>query len=79
VNVTETIAITIILVLLFIMTFSVFKILCAKPKIDGQIMITMDDAGKKMFSLELDKTPDEIENMKFITFEVIGISPIEAE
>jgi hypothetical protein len=41
----------------------------AKPA--GQIVITIDERGKKLFSLELDKNPDEIEKMKYIIFEVV--------
>jgi len=41
-----------------------------KNRIDGLIVITKDDDGKKIFSLELETDPDEIENMKFITFKV---------
>jgi hypothetical protein len=38
---------------------------------DGKIIITQDADGKKLFSLELDKAPVEIENMKRITFKVV--------
>lgn len=37
----------------------------------GQIIITQDADGKKLFSLELDKAPIEIEQMKRITFKVV--------
>jgi hypothetical protein len=37
----------------------------------GQIIITQDASGKKLFSLELDKAPIEIEQMKRITFKVV--------
>lgn len=35
----------------------------------GKIVITEND-GKKLFSLELDKNPDEIENMRYVAFKV---------
>ena len=38
---------------------------------DGKIIITQEASGKKIFSLELDKAPIEIENMKRITFKVV--------
>lgn len=37
---------------------------------DGQMVIKEDDEGK-MFRLELDKTPDELEAMGRVTFKVI--------
>jgi hypothetical protein len=38
---------------------------------DGKIIITQEPDGRKLFSLEIDKTPLEIENMKTITFKVV--------
>lgn len=38
---------------------------------DGEIVITTDRSGKKIFSLELDKTPEEIEKMKRVSFKVV--------
>lgn len=38
---------------------------------DGIIVITRDRIGKKLFSLELDKTPEEIEKMKIVSFKVV--------
>jgi len=38
----------------------------------GQIVITEDASGKKLFSLELDKAPVEIEQMKKVTFKVVS-------
>lgn len=37
----------------------------------GQMIITIQD-GKKLFSLELDKDPDEIANMHSIVFKVVN-------
>lgn len=39
---------------------------------DGEIIITEID-GKKLFSLELEKSPEEIANMTFIVFKVINM------
>lgn len=41
---------------------------------DGEIVITTDYAGKKIFSLELDKTPEELEKMKRVAFKVVSLS-----
>jgi hypothetical protein len=41
-----------------------------KPKhVDGYVLV-LEDGPKKIFSLELVKTPDEIAEMKYITFKV---------
>ena len=40
---------------------------------DGEIVVTRDRNGKKTFSLELDKTPEEIESMKRVSFKVVSI------
>ena len=40
---------------------------------DGQMVITTDRSGKKIFSMELDKTPDEIERMKQVSFKVVSV------
>lgn len=39
---------------------------------DGEIVITTNRDGKKIFSLELDKTPEEIEKMKRVSFKVVS-------
>jgi hypothetical protein len=41
----------------------------------GQIVITEAIDGKKTFSLEIDKNPDEIASMGFITFKVTKETP----
>jgi hypothetical protein len=38
----------------------------------GSIVITEQSSGKKIFSLELDKAPTEIEQMKTVTFKVVS-------
>jgi stress response protein SCP2 len=42
-----------------------------KPAPDGKIVVTQGSSGKKVFSLELDKTPEEIETMNVISFKVV--------
>ena len=42
-----------------------------KRKFDGS-MVVKHRNGKKFFSLELDKDPDELSSMKFIVFKVIN-------
>lgn len=39
---------------------------------DGEIVVTTDRNGKKTFSLELERTPEEIEKMKRISFKVVS-------
>ena len=36
----------------------------------GKIVITEDEEGKKMFTLEVDMNPDEIATMSYIIFKV---------
>jgi hypothetical protein len=45
----------------------------------GQIVITVDERGKKLFSLELDKNPDEIANMTNIVFKVVNLLEDDSE
>ena len=42
-----------------------------RPVPEGKIVITEGLDGKKLFSLELDKTPEEIEAMDVISFKVV--------
>jgi hypothetical protein len=58
----------VIAVLLIAYVLLIFK----KKRPDGQIVIKIDSSGKKIFSLELDKGPEEIENMKNVHFKVIS-------
>ena len=39
---------------------------------DGTVVITTDENGKRIFSLELDRDPDEIEEMDNILFKVMS-------
>jgi len=41
---------------------------------DGKIVVTIDDDGKKLFSLELDMDPDEIEKRQYIRFKVTDVA-----
>lgn len=40
---------------------------------DGQMVITTDRNDKKIFSMELEKTPEEIEQMKQVSFKVVSV------
>lgn len=40
-------------------------------KSDGKIIITQDKRGVKTFSLELYKDPDELENMRRVSFKIV--------
>lgn len=42
---------------------------------DGTIIISQNKAGKKLFSLELQKTPEELEKMGNVTFRIIPMDP----
>ncbi|MET0785750.1 MAG: hypothetical protein ABWY25_03515 [Paenisporosarcina sp.] len=63
-----------ILLYLLILALIAFNLLTIfrKKHPDGQIIIHIDSSGKKIFSLELDKGPEEIENMKNVHFKVIS-------
>ena len=39
---------------------------------DGTVVVTTDENGKRIFSLELDRDPDEIEQMDNILFKVVS-------
>ena len=39
--------------------------------IDGHIVVTENGDGKKVFSLELNKNPDDLEKEEFIVFKVV--------
>jgi len=43
----------------------------------GRMILTRTEDGKKIFSLEIDKDPDLLENMRYITFKVIPESEDE--
>ncbi len=42
---------------------------------DGQIVVTTPEIGPKLFSLQLDNNPEDIENKKSITFKVQSEAP----
>lgn len=46
-----------------------------QPTGGGQIVVTQDETGKKVFSLELDKDPEEIQGMKSVTFNITDETP----
>jgi hypothetical protein len=50
--------------------YGLYITLKLRNDIDGKIVIITDDEGKKMFSLELDMDPDEIEKRQYIRFKV---------
>ena len=57
-----------ILVIVIVMNVYLWK---RRPH-DGEIVITTNRDGRKVFSLELDKTPEEIEKMKRVSFKVVS-------
>lgn len=44
-----------------------------KTIFQGELIVTQSKEGKKIFSLELDRSPEDIINMESITFKVIDI------
>lgn len=46
-----------------------------RRKFDGEMVITQDVDGKKLFSLEIAKNPEQIEQMKSVTFKVVKPGP----
>jgi hypothetical protein len=61
----------IIAIVVFINVYLVLKLTSKMYKTDGEIVVTTDlETGKKVFSLEIDKTPEEIEAMDVILFRV---------
>ena len=65
------ILIIVVLILIICIQYVLYHV---KPMIkhDGQIVITTNEEGKKIFTLELDKDPEEIENLNSISFKVTG-------
>lgn len=61
----------IIFIIVIIIITPIIQIFLIKRRFKtvGKIVITEND-GKKLFSLELDKNPDEIENMRYVAFRV---------
>ncbi|MET0786969.1 MAG: hypothetical protein ABWY25_09700 [Paenisporosarcina sp.] len=60
----------VIFLLMILSTYLLLRLISQAKKIDGQIVVKENEDGKKVFSLELNRSPDEIENMKQITFKV---------
>jgi hypothetical protein len=62
--------VVIIIIIIICLILQIFFYI-RNQKADGNIVITKEISGKKIFSLELLKTPEEIEKMKFIVFKVV--------
>jgi hypothetical protein len=62
-----------VIIIVIIALFVIFEIFVLKSnlKLGGKIVITKNEVGRKLFSLELDADPDEIEKMNFILFKVV--------
>jgi len=71
------------LIIIFVITLACYTIYLqtklSRRHADGHIVITEDEDGKKMFTLELDKNPDEIASMDYILFKVTGEATEELE
>ena len=51
--------------------FVTLQIQSRHRRIDGHIVVTQNGDGKKIFSLELNKNPDDLELEEFIVFKVV--------
>jgi hypothetical protein len=61
----------IIAIMIVLNVYLVLKLTSKMYKTDGEIVVTTDpETGKKVFSLEIDKSPEEIEAMDIILFRV---------
>lgn len=45
-------------------------LLLSKLPHDGQMVITTNEAGIKVFSLELDKDPEDLEGQEYVSFKI---------
>ena len=60
---------------IFLNAYLIFKLHSITNKNDGEIVVSTDpDTGTRIFSLELDRTPEEIENMKYVSFVVTSVN-----
>ena len=67
------IILSIVLVISLLAHLYLFK---RKKKFDGYMVITTKESGGKLFSLEIDKEPEEFESMTYVVFKVV-IDPID--
>jgi hypothetical protein len=66
------IIIGLIIVIAVIVQLYLIRFFIHTRKTDGELIVVVNDNGKKLFSLELDTPPEEILKMKTITFKVIN-------
>jgi septation ring formation regulator EzrA len=71
--------IILIVIIIIITPITQIYLIRRRTKPVGQIVITVDERGKKLFSLELDKNPDEIANMTNIVFKVVNLLEDDSE
>jgi len=61
----------IIAILSFLNAYLIFQLHARTSKNDGDIVVTTDlETGNKIFSLEIDKSPEEIESMDMVSFRI---------
>jgi hypothetical protein len=61
----------IIAILVFLNAYLIFQLHARTSKNDGDIVVTTDpETGLKIFSLEIDKSPEEIEAMDIVSFKI---------
>jgi hypothetical protein len=61
----------VLLIAIIITVIVTLKVQSRRRNIDGHIVIYENQNGKKVFSLELAKNPDDLENEEFIVFKVV--------
>lgn len=75
---------TYILIIIFVILIIVIPLIQGylirrRLKGAGYIVITEDENGKKLFSLELNMNPDVIQEMKYVIFRVVNEPSEELE
>ena len=58
-----------VLAFIIIITYLIFKL--NTKRFSGQLVIKTNEEGKKIFLLELDKSPSDLENLHSVTFKVV--------
>jgi hypothetical protein len=59
-------------IFIIIITFLNFGIFRDSIKYEGLIVVSMSEKGDKRFSLQLDATPEELEQKTIVTFRVVS-------
>ena len=63
---------TIVGILVLIATYISFWIRYVQKKYDGRMVVGISESGVKIFSLELNEDPEDLETKNAVTFEVVS-------